>query len=280
MSIATSAAIAIGVGVAGAGASAAGAASQAGAANNAANLQAQAAANSLAFQKQEFATNQANIAPFLKTGQAATTQLGQLAGTPGQGLLAPWTGSFQAPTADQAAATPGYQFQLQQGEQALQNSAAAKGTLLSGGTGKALEQYGQGLASTNYQQVYNNALGQYQQSYNEFQNNQSNQFNRLSALAGSGQTAATNLGQQGQQAASNVAGINSAMGQQVGQNINNAGAATASGYVGVGNSLNNSLTNYQQSMLLNSLNGSGGGNLSGPAAFGGSTYATALANGG
>jgi hypothetical protein len=46
--------------------------------------------------------------------------------------------------------TPGYQFSLQQGLQAVQRSAAARGTLLTGGTLQRLQQVGSGLASQNY----------------------------------------------------------------------------------------------------------------------------------
>lgn len=240
----------------GAGASLSAAGTQANAAENAQQLQAQEAQNALNFQEQEFATQQANEAPWLQQGQQAVSQLGQLAGPGG---LQPWNQQFQAPTAEQAAQTPGYQFQLQQGEQALQNSAAAKGDLLSGNTGAALEQYGQGLASTNYQQVYNNALTQYQQSYNQFQQNQANQFNRLASVAGLGQTAAGQLGQTGQAAAQNVGNISLTSGAQQGQDIQNAAAAQASGYVGTANAIGGGIGNIGQYALLSQLLGQQGG---------------------
>lgn len=50
----------------------------------------------------------------------------------------------------------GYKFQLDQGTNALNGSAAARGLLNSGSNAKALTQYGQGLASQNF----NNYLGQ------------------------------------------------------------------------------------------------------------------------
>lgn len=68
---------------------------------------------------------------------------------------------FQAPSYTEAANDPGYQFRLQQGTQALQNSAAARGTLNDSGTLKALTDYGQGAASQEYQNVWNRALGGY-----------------------------------------------------------------------------------------------------------------------
>jgi hypothetical protein len=220
---------------------------QANAADNAAQLQAQEAQNALGFQEQEFGTQQANEAPFLQAGQGAVQQLSGLM-QPGGSLSQPWTGQFQAPTAQQAAATPGYQFQLQQGTQALQNSAAGQGALNTGATGAALEQYGQGLASTDYQQDYNNALTQYQTAYNTFQNNQANQYNRLAGLAGIGQVTAGQLGQQGAQAAGNVGNIDLTAGQQQGANINLAGAANASGYAGLTNALSGGFSNANQYM--------------------------------
>jgi hypothetical protein len=70
-------------------------------------------------------------------------------------------GDFKAPSYEAAMADPGYQFRTQQGQTALQNAAAAKGTLNDSGTLKALIDYGQGAASQEYQQVWNRDLGAY-----------------------------------------------------------------------------------------------------------------------
>src|ERR1700721_2523634 len=109
MSVATTTALAIG-GVAAAGIGAGGSilagSEQAGAANNAASLQAQDAQNALNFQEQEFNTKQGEQKPFLKGGTKAVNSLSALPSTPGKGLLTPYSQTFQAPTAAQAAATP------------------------------------------------------------------------------------------------------------------------------------------------------------------------------
>lgn len=178
-------------------------------------------------------------------------------------LLQGFTQPFVAPTAAQAAQTPGYQFQLQQGQQAIQNSAAAQGGLLSGNTLQALDQYSQGLASSNYQQVYNNAIQQYQQAYNIFQGNQTNEFNRLAALSGVGQTAANTLGQLGQASAQNIANINANAGAQIGSSLQNAGAARASGYAGIANAVTGGIGNASQYLMLQNLLGGGGGGFGG-----------------
>jgi hypothetical protein len=211
----------------------------------------------------------AGLTPNISGGQQAAAGAGQNTGIDpatgfqtgaggGYGSLSQgWNQEFQAPTAAQAAQTPGYQFALQQGQQALQNSAAAKGGLLSGNTAEALDQYSQGLADSNYQQTYNNALGQYQSAYNQFQNNQANTYNRLAGLAGTGQTAAGQLNSAGQSAAANIGNISQTAGQQIGQSAQNAGAATASGYAGVANALNGGISSAtgsaQQGLLLSSL---------------------------
>src|SRR5262252_7612134 len=69
---------------------------------------------------------------------------------------------FQAPTAAQAAQDPGYQFRLQQGQQAMQAQAAASGLARTGGFAKAMSDYNQNAASQEYQNVYNRAFGEYQ----------------------------------------------------------------------------------------------------------------------
>lgn len=174
-----------------------------------------------------------------------------------------WDQTFQAPTNVTEQNDPGYQFRLQQGQQALERSAAAKGNLLTGGTAKDLTDYAQGAASNEYQNVYNRALEGYQTNYNTFANNQANQYNRLASMAGLGQTTAQNLGSLGQSAAGNVSNISLTAGNQIGQNINNAGAARASGYVGSANALGqglsgigNGLSSY---LMLSQLMGGGGG---------------------
>jgi hypothetical protein len=68
---------------------------------------------------------------------------------------------FQAPTLAEAQNQPGYQFGVQQGEQALQQSRAAQGVLRTGGTLKDILNYGQQAATQNYGNVLNQDLGIY-----------------------------------------------------------------------------------------------------------------------
>jgi HPt (histidine-containing phosphotransfer) domain-containing protein len=168
-----------------------------------------------------------------------------------------WDKTFSSPTANDMTIDPGYQFRLNQGLQALQNSAAARGGLLSGGTAKAINDYAGGSASQEYGNVYNRALQNYNTNYNTFTNDQSNLFNRLQALAGGGQTTANQLSASGLTAANNAANIGLTSAGQIGQQLNNAGAATGSGYVGSANAITGAIGNATNSLstlaLLQSL---------------------------
>ena len=104
---------------------------------------------------------------------------------------------------------PGYGFRLGEGLKALERSAAARGGLMSGATGKALQRYGQDLAS----QEFGNA------------------YNRLAGLANIGPSAAGVMNTLGQNYAGAAGNIYGAMGQTAGQ----AQIARGSAY---GNTLN------------------------------------------
>lgn len=115
-------------------------------------------------------------------------------------------------------ADPGYVFRQAEGQKAINNSAAARGSTLSGATLKALTRFGQDTAAN-----------EYQNAYNRWNNDISNRYNRLAGIAGTGQQAVQNVGNQGAQAAQNM-----------GQNTIGAGNARASGYIAKGNVVGNS----------------------------------------
>lgn len=198
-----------------------------------------------------------NFQPFLDTGTNATYTLGNLLGTPGAGLLTPWTQQFTAPTAAEAAATPGFQFQLQQGLNALQNSAAGQGGLLSGRTLADLNNFAQGTASTNYQNTFQNAFTQYQSAYQTFLNNQNNQYQRLMGLSGEGLTAAQGMG-----------GLISGIGGDIASLYGQSGAAAAQGTIGQANSYGGILPGIANSLgSLVGTNNGGGSNGGAPPGF-------------
>ena len=142
---------------------------------------------------------------------------------------------------DQFKADPGYAFRLSEGTKALERSAAARGGLLSGGTGKALQRFGQEMGS----QEYTNA-------FNRYQAERTARLQPLQSLTGMGQSTGQQISQSGQQMASNV-----------GDAMGSAAAARASGYVGQANALTgglNTYLNYSQGQnYLGALRGGGGG---------------------
>lgn len=197
------------------------------AAKDAANAQLQAAQSAQAEQQQMFNTAQAAEQPYNTVGQGAVNTLAGLYGINGTSA---GTGAPTGQSLDAFTQSPDYQFALQQGTQAMQRSAAAGGTLISGGQLKAGQEFGQGLASQQY----------------------GNYYNRLLSLSQLGQSAATGV--------SNAA---LTAGGQIGNSIQAGGQATASGIVGSANAISGGLTGatggIAQAALLSRLGGSSGG---------------------
>lgn len=223
MSVATTTAIAIAGGVAAAG-GVASAAIGANAAKSAANTQAKGEQSAIDLQQKEWDQQQANEKPFLQQGSTAVNNLANLVNDPNFSQYP--GGTFSAPTLAEAEQMPGYKFQLEQGTNAIDQNAAATGSLLSGNTGKALTDYGQGLASTDYGNLYNQALNTYMTNYGVWNSDTTNRVNRLQNLANLGANTAANLGTQGQAAATNQG--NELVGQAT---------ALASGTVGAANAI-------------------------------------------
>ena len=102
---------------------------------------------------------------------------------------------FQAPDAQAILNDPGYQFRLQQGQDALERSAAARGTLNTGGTLQGVMDYGQNLASQEYQNAYNRALGEYQMGYGQATSEHDREYARRMGEHQQGLAQAQNIAQ-------------------------------------------------------------------------------------
>lgn len=130
---------------------------------------------------------------------------------------------------------PGYQFQLDQGQQSMQRSAAAKGMLNSTGTMMDLNNYSQNMANTSYQQALNN-----------FTDNQKQRYNMLSGVANMGMGANSQTLQSGMNAANNM-----------GNNMMSGGAAQSAGMMAGANALTSGISGYnnynQNQNLMNRL---------------------------
>lgn len=192
---------------------------QADAAEYAAKLQYMASQDAIAHQENMFENIGEWLRPYRQQGQFAFRPLRQEI----------HRGQPDAPTYDglvdpmNVQADPGYQFQLNQGFDQVQNSAAARGKLGSGGTLKALEDYRQGLASTYVPQYRNQLMALRGQQVGERQQDFQNQLglnqqkiDNLMNLVNMGQSAAAmqaNAGQNTSNAVSNLLGAGaSAMG--------------------------------------------------------------------
>lgn len=162
------------------------------------------------FQKGVLSTTTTAEQPYQDLGATSAGKLSSLV-----------SAGFTAPTLADAENTPGYQFTLGQGTDAINRNAAANGTLLSGNTGKALTDYEQNLATTTYNNDYQNALSTYMANYNTLQ-----------GATNTGLSSTGQLAQAGQAAAQNISSTDLTAAQQQEQQLNNAAAARASGYLG------------------------------------------------
>jgi len=140
--------------------------------------------------QESFGATEESLAPWLQSGAEAA---GQYANILGAGTGAPNTEAMY----EGLRQYPGYQFALEEGLGAVEQSAAARGTLQSGQTMKDLTAYGQGLATSNFE----------------------NYMNRLQGLSGVGQQTAVQTGGFRQNMAGQVAAAQRGIGQ-----------ATATGY--------------------------------------------------
>jgi hypothetical protein len=205
-------------------------------ANKAAGAVKDASNSSIAEQRSEYNQSRADNAPFRTTGVSALDQVAKLYGldtTDANGNVVKGSGK-----ADFSSFTtsPDFQFNQQQGQDAINRSAAARGGLLSGAAVKAGQTFASGLASNQFNSYVGN----------------------LEGVAGQGQ-AATN--------ATTAAGTN--MANQNSAAIMSAGNARASAYSDMGSTIGNSVNglagNYLMYKYLNPAGGApppnAGGNM-------------------
>jgi hypothetical protein len=190
------------------------------AADTAAEASGRASDASVGEQRRQYDLNRTDQAPFLTAGTGAVNRLA--AG------MAPG-GEFSRSFSSEdflANQDPGYGFRMSEGMKALDRSAASRGGLLSGATLKGAQQYGQGLASQ-----------EYQNAFNRYQTNRANQLNPLQSLAGQGQTTATALGAAGSNMASNIGNAYMTSAANTGNAAMSAAGIRNSAYGGAANVL-------------------------------------------
>lgn len=181
-------------------------------------------------QQQIYGQDTANLQPWMAAGQQS---LGQL-------MSGMQSGAFNTTVNPQDLQNdPGYQFRMQQAQQALSRSAAAKGTLGSGGFAKSLDTYSQGLASQEYQAAWSRNFAQNQANYNNLAN-----------ISGAGQNAAVGTGNIGTGYANSMSSLYGALGN-----------SQAAGFMGIYGAVGDAWGDIDRAVMTQNpgaLTGSGG----------------------
>lgn len=247
------------------------------ASQTAADATVQANADNIAFQKWLYTDQKDQAAPWYNAGVDAITQL--------QKSIQDGTYNLDLSKVNQKTYTPNvfsgnidlmkdpsYQFRLKQGVDALDMSAASKGMLRSGAQEKAIEQYGQDLASQEYGNAFSRAL-QVNQTNNADElnavqvNNASNlnalnlisgelnnEFNRTASVAGAGQTANNTVANAAQNMGAAVGQSTLNTGNALATNAINQGNATANLYSNLATTANTGVQNYLTYSMFKNLN--------------------------
>ena len=154
-------------------------------------------------QRRQFDVTQENIQPSIETGNLAREQLSASLGLSGAEAESQFLEGFQE--------SAGQKFLRERGEKSLLRGAASIGGLGGGNVRRDLVEQGIGIAG---------------QRLSERQN-------RLAALSGTGQTAATNLGQFGQSTATNIGNLALQSGQARASGISGRNQAIQQGIQGI-----------------------------------------------
>jgi hypothetical protein len=217
MAVATGTALAIG-----AGAGLVGSSMQARAARKAADTQAAAADRAMAQEMAMYEQGREDLGPYRELGYVALRDI--------EDMLPYFTRQF-GPEQLAQYLDPSMDFRMRYGTQATERLANVGGGAISGNTMRALQEFGQNLASTEFQNAFNRS-----------QTEPTNIYNRLSNIAGMGQNAVnTGVG-----AAQNLAA------QQTGL-ITGQAAAQAAGGVGAANAYSGALGNMGNMAFLSSM---------------------------
>ena len=128
---------------------------------------------------------------------------------------------------------PGYQFRMDQGIEALDKSAAARGRLLSGAQQKGLTDYAQGVASQEYANAYAREA-----------NEKARRYNMLSSLSSGGQASAAGQAQATGQLSQSEGNILANLGRSQNITQQNIGSARAGAYQGTAQAVNQAAQNW------------------------------------
>ena len=191
------------------------------AAKSAASTQAAAADRAAELEQRQFDIAREDLAPARELGYVALKDI--------EAMKPLFTAQF-GPDQFAQYLDPSMEFRRRLGTQATERLANVGGGALSGNTLRALEEFGQGLAST-----------EYGNAFNRFQTDRTNIYNTLANIAGMGQGAVNTGINAGQNFAAQQTGL-----------ITGQAAAQAAGQVGSANAYANALGNIGNYAMLNS----------------------------
>ena len=206
-------------GVIAGGASLLGAKMSADAAKSAANTQASAADRAAALEREMYYQSREDLEPYRELGYTALKDI--------ESRIPLFTSQFGQEQLAQYL-DPSMEFRRRLGTQATERLANVGGGAISGNTLRALEEFGQGLAST-----------EYGNAFNRFQTERSNIYNTLANIAGMGQQSVNTGVQAGQNLAAQQTGL-----------MTGQAAAQAAGQVGSANAYSNALGNLGNMAML------------------------------
>ena len=178
--------------------------------------------------EEQYAKQQADLAPFREAGLTSTNELMRQLGLGGDPNSVGYGSLVKPFSIADYQADPGYQFRLQEGLKQLDSTAKARGGLLSGATLKGTQRYAQDAAS----QEYGNA-------YNRYMDQVKNRYNMLSGQQATG-SQANNL----------LINASDNYSRTAGDLMTQAGNARASSYIGSANAVNSGLGSLSNALAF------------------------------
>jgi hypothetical protein len=191
-------------------------------AEKAAQTQAAGGREAIAQQRQMFDIQNEQQRPYREAGYSALSDIA--------GMKPYLTQKFGADQF-QAGIDPSYNFRFQQGNLAATNVANRAGGLVGGNALQGLTDYGQGAAST-----------EFQNAFNRFQGERTNIYNTLASIAG--------IGQKSQEQTSNLAQNTAG---NIGQATIGIGNAMAGGQVGAANAYSSAIQNAGNAYMMGNM---------------------------
>ncbi len=158
----------------------------------------------LDLQKQMYEEGKQYAQPYYQAGTTGLNTLMQKLGLAGDTTGSDYGSLLKNYTGQDIYQDPSYKFRFEQGNKAAERALAAQGKYLAPAGVQALADYGQGLASQ-----------EYQNAYNRYNMDQENIYNRLANIAGLGQTAGAQNAQLGQNYANSGTDLYTGMGNAI-----------------------------------------------------------------